>query len=91
MHYGLIKCGKYTLKPILMTALATIGALLPLALSSDNGLISKSLAIVVISGLLTSTLLTLVIVPVTYDVMKSIKIMWFRKRLEFEKNDELYK
>lgn len=88
---AILNVGSTHLKPILMTALATIGALLPLALSSDNGLISKSLAIVVISGLLTSTLLTLVIVPVTYDVMKSIKIMWFRKRMEFEKNDELYK
>lgn len=70
---ALLEAGKTRLRPILMTALATIGALLPLALSSEGGLISRSLAIVVISGLLTSTLLTLVIVPTTYHVMKSIK------------------
>ncbi|GIN84566.1 hypothetical protein J6TS2_09520 [Heyndrickxia sporothermodurans] len=88
---ALLNTGSTRLRPILMTALVTIGALLPIALSSDSGLISKSLAIVVISGLLTSTLLTLVIVPVTYDVMKSMKIMWFKKHLDFEKNEELYK
>jgi multidrug efflux pump subunit AcrB len=70
---SLLEAGKTRLRPILMTALATIGALMPLALSSEGGLISRSLAIVVISGLLTSTLLTLVIVPTTYHVMKSIK------------------
>ncbi|CRK80427.1 efflux RND transporter permease subunit [Neobacillus massiliamazoniensis] len=50
---ALLKAGKTRLRPILMTAPATIGALLPLALSSEGGLISRSLAIVVISGLLT--------------------------------------
>ncbi|WP_066400543.1 efflux RND transporter permease subunit [Neobacillus mesonae] len=70
---ALLEAGKTRLRPILMTALATIGALLPLALSSDGGLISRSLAIVVISGLLTSTLLTLVIVPTTYHIMRSIQ------------------
>jgi multidrug efflux pump subunit AcrB len=70
---ALLEAGKTRLRPILMTALATIGALLPLALSAEGGLISRSLAIVVISGLLTSTILTLVIVPTTYYILKSIK------------------
>jgi multidrug efflux pump subunit AcrB len=76
---ALLEAGKTRLRPILMTALATIGALLPLALSSDGGLISRSLAIVVISGLLTSTLLTLVIVPTTYHIMRSIQAKFSRK------------
>ncbi|WP_026565770.1 efflux RND transporter permease subunit [Bacillus sp. UNC41MFS5] len=79
---ALLEAGKTRLRPILMTALATIGALLPLALSSEGGLISRSLAIVVISGLLTSTLLTLVIVPTTYHVMKSIKGRIGKKRVD---------
>lgn len=79
---ALLEAGKTRLRPILMTALATIGALLPLALSSEGGLISRSLAIVVISGLLTSTLLTLVIVPTTYHVMKSIKGKMGKKRMD---------
>ena len=76
---ALLEAGKTRLRPILMTAFATIGALLPLALSSEGGLISRSLAIVVISGLLTSTLLTLVIVPTTYYVMKSVKGRFSKK------------
>ncbi|HYK73769.1 MAG TPA: efflux RND transporter permease subunit [Pseudoneobacillus sp.] len=70
---SLIEAGATRIRPILMTALATIGALLPLALSSEGGLISRSLAIVVITGLLTSTLLTLVIVPTIYHILKSMK------------------
>lgn len=77
---ALLEAGKTRLRPILMTALATIGALLPLALSSEGGLISRSLAIVVISGLLTSTLLTLVIVPTTYHILQSIKARFSRKK-----------
>ena len=56
------------LRPILMTALATIFALSPLAIgiTGSGGFISKPLAIVVIGGLFSSTVLTLVIVPVLY-------------------------
>jgi len=56
------------LRPILMTALATIFALTPMAigLTGGGGFISKPLAVVVIGGLFSSTILTLVIVPVLY-------------------------
>ena len=56
------------LRPILMTALATIFALTPMAIgiTGSGGFISQPLAIVVIGGLFSSTLLTLVIVPVLY-------------------------
>jgi len=56
------------LRPILMTALATIFALTPMALgfTGGGGFISQPLAIVVIGGLFSSTVLTLVIVPVLY-------------------------
>jgi multidrug efflux pump subunit AcrB len=70
---ALIEAGATRLRPILMTAIATICALLPLAISSEGGLISRSLAIVVISGLTTSTVLTLVIVPVAYEVLDAIR------------------
>lgn len=57
------------LRPILMTALATMLALLPLALSgSTTSLISGGLAVTVIGGLFTSTLLTLIVVPVIYEL-----------------------
>ncbi len=66
---ALIEAGKTRLRPILMTAFATIAALIPLALTTSSGtLISKGLAITVIGGLTSSTLLTLIIVPVVYEL-----------------------
>lgn len=60
------------LRPILMTAAATIFALVPMALGLTGGgvFISRPLAIVVIGGLFTSTLLTLVLVPVLYTLVE---------------------
>ena len=56
------------LRPIIMTATATICALIPLALALTGGgaFISQPLAVVVIGGLVSSTLLTLVLVPALY-------------------------
>jgi HAE1 family hydrophobic/amphiphilic exporter-1 len=74
---AIIEGGKTRLRPILMTALATILALVPLALSNEGGaLIAADLAVVVIGGLLTSTLLTLFVVPVVYELIGG----WQEKR-----------
>lgn len=56
------------LRPILMTALATIFALIPMAmgLTGHTGFISQPLAIIVIGGLVSSTLLTLIVLPSLY-------------------------
>jgi len=70
LHDALIEGGKTRLRPILMTAVATILALIPLALSKEGGaIIASDLAVVVIGGLLTSTLLTLIVVPVIYALI----------------------
>src|SRR5690554_5132522 len=63
------------LRPILMTALATIFALLPMAigLTGHGGFISQPLAIVVIGGLVSSTLLTLVVLPSLYFLVEGAK------------------
>ena len=62
------------LRPILMTAIATIGALIPLAIGMEgSGLISKGLGVTVIGGLTSSTLLTLVIVPIVYETLMKMK------------------
>ncbi|MBN1139407.1 MAG: efflux RND transporter permease subunit, partial [Anaerolineae bacterium] len=67
---ALVEGGRTRLRPILMTAIATILALLPLAVGfAEGSLIAADLALVVIGGLLTSTLLTLVIVPVIYSLL----------------------
>jgi HAE1 family hydrophobic/amphiphilic exporter-1 len=55
-----------------MTALATISALLPMGLGITGGgvFISKPLAIIVIGGLVSSSILTLILVPVLYDLVE---------------------
>jgi hydrophobic/amphiphilic exporter-1 (mainly G- bacteria), HAE1 family len=73
LHDALIEGGRHRLRPILMTASATMLALAPLAVTGGSGgvggaFISGPLAIVVIGGLFTSTLLTLVLVPVLYSL-----------------------
>lgn len=63
------------LRPILMTALATIFALLPMALgvTGRGGFISQPLAIIVIGGLVSSTLLTLVVLPTLYNLVEGAR------------------
>ena len=70
---GAIEAGaRLRVRPIVMTALATIFALVPMALGITGGgvFISKPLGIVVIGGLVSSTILTLILVPVLYDVLE---------------------
>ncbi|BEL08715.1 efflux RND transporter permease subunit [Actinoplanes sichuanensis] len=70
---AVVEGGLRRLRPILMTALATIFALLPMALgiTGAGGFISQPLAVVVIGGLVSSTLLTLVLIPVLYTMIES--------------------
>ena len=65
---AVIEGGRRRLRPILMTAVATILALIPMALGigGEGGFLSTPLAVVVIGGLFTSTFLTLILVPVLY-------------------------
>lgn len=72
---AVVEGGRRRLRPILMTAIATICALTPMALGLTGvaGFIGQPLAIVVIGGLLSSTLLTLVLVPTLYTVVESTK------------------
>ncbi|MFD3729769.1 efflux RND transporter permease subunit [Streptomyces sp. NPDC058671] len=69
---AVVEGGRHRLRPILMTALATIFALLPMALgiTGEGGFIAQPLAVVVIGGLLTSTLLTLLLVPTLYAMVE---------------------
>lgn len=67
--------GEKRLRPILMTALATILALTPMALgiTGHGGFISQPLAIVVIGGLISSTVLTLIVLPTLYNLVEGAK------------------
>ena len=71
---ALVESGRTRMRPILMTALTTMIAMLPLALGLGEGtIISAELAIVVIGGLFSSTLLTLLVIPVMYSLFKREK------------------
>ena len=84
MREAILEAGATRLRPILMTAIATIGALIPLAIGSGGGgLISKGLGITVIGGLTSSTLLTLIIVPIVYEVLSKLLK---KNRKEIEEN-----
>lgn len=70
---ALVEAGVIRIRPILMTAIATMGALIPMAISNETGMVSKSLSVVVIGGLFTSTFLTLFIVPILYSLFQKNK------------------
>ena len=69
---ALIQGGQARIRPILMTALTTSFVLLPLALEEgqSSGIIGAELATVIIGGLMTSTVLTLVVIPVVYRLLR---------------------
>jgi len=72
---AVVEGGRRRLRPILMTAIATILALLPMALglSKAGVFIAGPLAIVVIGGLTSSTILTLLLVPTLYVIVEDIR------------------
>jgi len=72
---ALIDGGRTRLRPILMTALTTMFAMLPLAvgIGGSGGLIAGELAVVVIGGLFSSTLLTLLVIPVIYSLVDGLR------------------
>lgn len=73
MREAILEAGATRLRPILMTAIATVGALIPLAFGEGgSGLISKGLAITVIGGLVSSTVLTLIVVPIVYEILSRL-------------------
>lgn len=80
---ALLEAGQTRLRPILMTTMAMVIGMLPIALSTSAGSEAKSgLAVVLIGGLMSSMLLTLVVVPVVFawvDRTKLKVVGWFRR------------
>ncbi len=85
MQEALIEAGGRRLRPILMTSLATIIALTPLAIGlSEGAIIAAELGTVVIGGVFSSTLLTLIVVPVAFSLLYPLH----RRLSVFGKSDE---
>ena len=81
---ALIKAGSTRLRPIVMTTLAMIFGMLPLAFAIGAGAEMRApMARAVIGGLITSTLLTLIVVPVVYTYLDGLRpervTAWFRR------------
>ncbi|MDO5503672.1 MAG: efflux RND transporter permease subunit, partial [Actinomycetia bacterium] len=72
---AILRGGQNRVRPIIMTAAATITAMLPpaLGLASQSSFVSGPMAISVIGGLIASTLITLIIIPVLYSLFESFQ------------------
>ena len=74
---ALIVAGRTRLRPVLMTSSTTLLALLPMALFKGSGTeLARPMAVAVIGGLLTATLLTLVVIPVVYSLFDDLATPW---------------
>lgn len=78
---ALVEAGKERFRPILMTTLAMIFGMLPIALASGSGAeIKNGMAWVIIGGLTSSLILTLLVVPCTYYVVAKIEMRFNKKK-----------
>ncbi|KAB3533088.1 efflux RND transporter permease subunit [Alkaliphilus serpentinus] len=80
---SLIEAGDTRLRPIMMTTLTTVLGLIPLAIGlGEGGEAQAPMATVVIGGLLLSTLLTLIIIPVIYVMIDDLQMKLFKKNMQ---------
>jgi HAE1 family hydrophobic/amphiphilic exporter-1 len=93
MNAALVEAGRLRLRPILMTTAAMIFGMLPVALAlGEGGEMRAPMAICVIGGLITSTLLTLVIVPVVYTLFDGLAnsrvVRWLESKIFSKAREE---
>lgn len=78
---AILQAGPIRLRPILMTAITTIAGMVPVSLAfSEGGETRAPLAVAVIGGMLTSTFLTLLVIPVVYTLLDDLS-QWLRRHL----------
>jgi len=74
MHDALLEAGKTRLRPIIMTTATMVVGMMPLALALGAGAeMRQGMAVVVVGGLLSSTALTLLLIPVVYSYMDGLR------------------
>src|SRR5439155_4429815 len=80
-HDAMVQAGIVRLRPILMTAFSTIAGILPIAIGFGAGAESRRpMGVAVVGGMLTSTFLTLIIIPVVYTFLSDITDKLLRRR-----------
>lgn len=85
---AILQAGQQRIRPIIMTSLTTILALLPLTVGfGESASLRSPMALAVVGGLVTSTLLTLIVIPCVYDVLDRVRLLFVReKTLEVSDN-----
>ncbi len=87
---AIVEAGQQRIRPILMTTLTTILALLPLTFSFGEGASLRSpMAIAVVGGLVTSTLMSLMVIPCVYDILERAKRKVMKSEERGVKSDEI--
>jgi multidrug efflux pump len=82
-HDAMLQAGIVRLRPILMTAFSTIAGILPIAIGFGAGAESRRpMGVAVVGGMLTSTFLTLIVIPVVYTLFTDLAAFFKRKRPE---------
>ncbi|RBP92989.1 HAE1 family hydrophobic/amphiphilic exporter-1 [Cytobacillus firmus] len=87
---ALLEAGKNRIRPIFMTTLTTVGGMLPLALASGtSGNYQAPMAMVIISGLLFATFITLLLIPAVYRLFttSSLRFGWMKKKQKKKSSD----
>ncbi|MCY1034696.1 efflux RND transporter permease subunit [Corallococcus sp. BB11-1] len=80
-HEALLEAAPIRLRPILMTTIAMIAGMIPVAIAKGDGAETRApMAITIIGGLITSTFLTLGVVPVVYSLMDQLSARFSRKK-----------
>ncbi|MDB6126053.1 MAG: acriflavin resistance protein [Pedosphaera sp.] len=86
---AMFEAGIVRLRPILMTALCTIAGILPIAIGFGAGSESRRpMGVAVVGGMITSTFLTLIIIPVVYTVFSDLASLFSRRSAPVVKKEE---
>ncbi|WP_163716722.1 efflux RND transporter permease subunit [Mangrovibacterium lignilyticum] len=82
-HEAILQAGQQRIRPIMMTSLTTILALLPLTIGiGESASLRSPMALAVIGGMVTSTLLSLVVIPCVYEIFESVKDRFVKPKAE---------
>ncbi len=78
---AILQAGQQRIRPIVMTSLTTILALLPLTVGfGESASLRSPMALAVVGGLVTSTLLTLIVIPCVYDVLDRVRSVFVKEK-----------